>query len=177
MTGTTPPPQSTPAPAPGSVPGLVPGSTPGPEQLQSLLTRQRDLYQQLKSLSDQQGGLIAAGEAEQLLTLLGQRQQLVEELGVLSVEISPHRAAIASLAGDAAGPYAATLRSLVDEVRGLLGSIIEQDDAGQKELEAARDEVGGQLRRAAGAPAALGAYRGGAALAAAPAPRFTDQRG
>lgn len=163
MTGTPPIPPETPAPS--------------ADQLVGLLSRQRDLYQQLRSLSDQQGALIANHEAEQLLTLLGQRQGLVEALGELSIEISPHRAAIAALANDEGKPVAAQVRRLVDEVRDLLGSIIEQDDAGRKELQQARDDVGNQLRQTAKAPAALGAYGGPAAKSGAQPARFMDQRG
>jgi ABC-type transporter Mla subunit MlaD len=163
MTGTPTNPQDTPAPS--------------ADQLVGLLSRQRDLYQQLRSLSEQQGALIANHEAEQLLSLLGQRQGLVEELGDLSIQISPHRAAIAALANDGSKPVAAEVRQLVDEVRELLGSIIEQDEVGRQELQQARDEVGAQLRQAAKAPAALGAYGGSAAKAGPQPARFMDQRG
>lgn len=151
--------------------------TPGPDQLLAMLSRQRDLYEQLRSLSDQQADLISAGETERLLTLLGQRQTLVDALGEASVALSPHRAQIAVLANDAAQPLAGQIKGLVDEVRALLSTIIAQDDAGRRDLEAARDEVGTQLRQTAGAPQALGAYGGAAGSNALSAPRFTDQRG
>jgi len=152
-------------------------AAPGPEQLLAMLSRQRDLYEQLRSLSDQQADFIAAGETERLLTLLGQRQTLVDALGEASVELSPHRAEIATLANDASQPLAGQIKSLVDEVRSLLSTIIAQDDAGRRDLEAARDEVGTQLRQTAGAPQALGAYGGPAGSGTAHTPRFTDQRG
>lgn len=151
--------------------------TPGPEQLLSMLARQRDLYTHLKSLSDDQGRLIAEGETEQLLSLLARRQGLIEQLTECSLEISPHRAAIATLAGVEGDALAGQVRGLVDEVRDLLEAIIEQDDAGRREMEAARDEIGTQIRQTASAPKALGAYGGPSSAGIAASPRFTDQRG
>ncbi|XAL99020.1 flagellar export chaperone FlgN [Phycisphaeraceae bacterium D3-23] len=153
------------------------GPAPTPEQLMQLLSRQRDLYQNLKALSDDQGRLIAEGETEQLLSLLARRQGLVEQLGECSLEISPHRAAIASLASDSDAAVSRQVRTLVDDVRELLESIIQQDDAGRREMEAARDEIGSQLRETAAAPRVLGAYGNAGSPRPQSAARFTDQRG
>ncbi|MEM9414053.1 MAG: flagellar export chaperone FlgN [Planctomycetota bacterium] len=153
------------------------GDTPSPDQLMQLLSRQRDLYQNLKALSDDQGRLIAEGETEQLLSLLARRQGLVEQLGECSLEISPHRAAIASLASESESAVARQVRTLVDDVRELLESIIQQDEAGRREMEAARDEIGSQLRETAAAPNVLGAYGSAGAPRSGSAARFTDQRG
>ncbi len=61
------------------------------------LTQQRDLYQQLKTLSDQQGQLIADGQAEQLLAVLSQRQGLVDQLTQLNEKIVPFKGALAGV--------------------------------------------------------------------------------
>ncbi|MFI4862163.1 MAG: flagellar export chaperone FlgN [Phycisphaerales bacterium JB063] len=151
--------------------------TPSPEKLMQLLSRQRDLYQNLKALSDDQGRLIADGETEQLLSLLARRQGVIEQLSACSLEISPHRAAIAALAGESESATARQVRTLVDDVRELLESIIQQDDAGRREMEAARDEIGSQLRQTAAAPSVLGAYGNTGAARKGSAARFTDQRG
>ena len=63
---------------------------------------------------------------------------------------------------------------MVEEVRVLLESIIATDEKGKADLEAARDSVGSQIRQAAGAVAAAGAYGSPASSAG---PKFTEQRG
>lgn len=140
----------------------------------SLLQQQRDLYRELKSHSEQQDGLIASGATDQLLSLLAQRQRLIDGLGQVSSSLSPYRSRIAAIADQASGDLGEQMRGMVEEVRVLLESIIATDEKGKADLEAARDQVGGQIRQAAGAVAAAGAY-GQAAPAAAP--KFTQQRG
>ena len=145
-------------------------------QVLALLERQRDLYRELKSHSDQQDELIATGATERLLSLLAQRQKLVDGLGQVSASLSPYRSRIAAIADQASYEVGSQMRGLVEEVRVLLEAIIETDERGKGDLAAARDKVGGQIRQAAGAVAAAGAYGGGAA-SAAPRPRFTQQKG
>lgn len=141
----------------------------------ALLEQQRDLYRELKSHSDQQDQLIANGATDRLLSLLAQRQKLIDGLGQVSASLAPYRSRIASIADQAAGDVGDQMRSLVEEVRGLLETIIDQDEQGKAQLSAARDKVGGQIRQAAGAVAAAGAY--GAPASAPQGPRFTQSKG
>lgn len=141
----------------------------------ALLEKQRDLYRELKSHSDRQEDLIATGATDQLLSLLGQRQRLIEGLGEVSSSLAPYRSRIASIADQAADGIGDQMRGMVEEVRELLESIIERDDKGKADLAAARDKVGGQMRQAAGAVAAKGAY--GDRNVAPMGPKFTQQKG
>jgi len=140
----------------------------------ALLQKQRDLYRELKSQSEQQDALIASGSTDQLLSLLAQRQHLIDGLGQVSSSLAPYRSRIAAIADQASGDLGEQMRAMVEEVRVLLESIIAADEKGKADLEAARDNVGGQIRQAAGAAAAAGAY-------GKPAPgsvsKFTEQRG
>ncbi len=140
----------------------------------TLLQKQRDLYRELKSHSEQQDALIANGETDQLLSLLAQRQRLIDGLGQVSSSLAPYRSRIAAIADQASGEMGEQMRSMVEEVRVLLESIIATDDKGKADLEAARDKVGGQIRQAAGAVAAAGAYGKAAPVSS---PKFTEQRG
>ncbi|MEM6506198.1 MAG: hypothetical protein AAF711_12205 [Planctomycetota bacterium] len=140
----------------------------------ALLERQRDLYRELKSHSEQQDALIASGATDQLLSLLAQRQRLIDGLGQVSTSLAPYRSRIAAIADQAAGDVGGQMRSMVEEVRVLLESIIAFDEKGKADLEAARDKVGGQIRQAAGAVAAAGAYGKAAPVGG---PKFTQQRG
>lgn len=139
-----------------------------------LLKRQRDLYLELKQQSERQDALIANGETDQLLSLLAQRQKLIDGLGQVASLLAPYRDRIAAIADQAAGGVGEQMRGMVEEVRLLLESIIACDEKGKADLEAARGRIGGQIRQAAGAVAAAGAY-GKPALGVAP--KFTEQRG
>lgn len=144
------------------------------QEVFSLLKQQRDLYRELKSHSEQQDALIASGATDQLLSLLAQRQRLIDGLGQVSSLLAPYRSQIAAMAEDAADDVGQQMRAMVEEVRTLLEAIIACDEKGRVDLEAARDHVGSQIKQAAGAVAAAGAY----GKAAAPAgPKFTQQRG
>ena len=141
----------------------------------ALLQRQRDLYRELKSQSEQQDELIASGATDRLLSLLAQRQKLIDGLGEVSQSLAPYRSRIAAIADQARDGIGDEMRGLVEEVRVLLESIIECDEKGKADLAAARDRVGGQVRQAAGAIAAAGAY--GGAVAKPQVPKFTQQKG
>lgn len=141
----------------------------------ALLERQRDLYRELKSHSDQQDELIAAGATDRLLSLLAERQRLIDGLGQVSASLSPYRSRIAAIADQAGDEVGGRMRALVEEVRGLLESIIENDDKGKADLAAARDKVGGQIRQAAGAVVAAGAY--GGPRPGGGRPKFMQQKG
>lgn len=155
-------------------PANTPDSPQDAAQVLYLLGRQRDLYLQLKSLADQQGQLIETGATEQLLSLLARRQGLIDMLGQCSAEISPYRARIGEIAEQADGKVSEQIKSLVQEVRSLLESIMEQDDRGRQNLAESRDAVSHQLKQAAGAGAAIHAYGPKAGIQAAA--RYTDRR-
>lgn len=155
----------------------TPQHTPADEakDVLSMLERQRDLYRELKSQADRQEQLIATGATDQLLTLLADRQKLIDGLGQVSASLSPYRSRIAAIADQASGDIGEQMRGMVEEVRELLEAIIERDEKGKADLAAARDRVGGQIRQAAGAVAAAGAY--GGQKPASSAPKFTQQKG
>ncbi|MFP4144968.1 MAG: flagellar export chaperone FlgN [Phycisphaeraceae bacterium] len=138
------------------------------------LSRQRDLYLQLKQLSDQQAGLIEEGQTEQLLSVLSQRQSLVDQLGGLTRQLAPLREAWPKLAGTLADDQRDRINGLLGEVELLLESIVQQDDRDRAKLSAAKQQVSSQLSQVSSAGQAVSAYQ------AAPkqqAPRFTDRQG
>lgn len=156
-------------------PPINTAATDEASEVLELLQRQRDLYRELKSHSQQQDELIATGATDRLLSLLAQRQKLIDGLGQVSASLAPYRSRIATIADQASGDTGGQMRAMVEEVRSLLESIIDQDEKGKAQLAAARDKVGGQIRQAAGAVAAAGAY--GGQSSARPAPKFTQHKG
>ena len=146
------------------------------DHLVALLTRQRDLYQDLGGLSARQQALIDAGRTEDLLGVLTQRQALIDQLTSCNQEVAPLRSRLSDIAAGASESLRATIRARVDEVQNLLQQIIERDEADRVRLEASRARVGDALKQVNTAPAAANAYRATAARAASGS-RFTDARG
>lgn len=185
------PPQQTPRSASGPAPGATPLRPVGPgpaspvaeaRRLADLLTRQRDLYRELAAYSERQQQLIDAGQTEELLAVLTQRQTLVDQLQACNREVAPLRGRMADLAAAGGPEVRATIRARVDEVQQLLEGIIGRDEADRERLETARNRVGQELQRVNRAPAAANAYAAAAAAGrggpgrTANAARFTDGR-
>ena len=128
-------------------------------RLLTLLTRQRDHYLKLRELSQQQASLIAAGQPEKLLTLLGRRQGHVEALTTLNEQLTPLRPRMAALTQAAPADRRDAIRARVDEVQALLAEIIAQDEADSAELAQQKENKRQALIQTRPAKAALGAYR------------------
>ena len=139
-----------------------------------LLTQQRDVYVQLKGLSDQQAPLIAGGAGEQLLAVLSQRQRLVDALGCLNEELTGCGQRLGELIATLPEAQRDRLRSLMEQVDSLLKAINEQDDRDHHELQAFQQKIASEMNQVSRVGAALNAYR----TAPPPAPaRFTDRQG
>ncbi len=139
--------------------------------LVSLLTRQRDLYRDLKSLSDQQATLIERGDTDHLLSVLATRQGLVDALTAINRELVPVRQSASKIPA----AQQARVRDLMAEVDALLREIIAQDDRDRQTLQSAQQRVGSQIRQIRQGGAAMNAYR--AAPQVATSARFTDRKG
>jgi hypothetical protein len=152
-------------------PGPIPEQE-DPATLLELLQQQRDLYAQLHELSSQQSELIAQGETEQLLSVLSQRQALVEQLTQINGRLSPYRDHWSEVAERLPAGDRDRLRRLLDEVQRLLQEILDRDETDRAQLDSARQRVGERLQQAPQAGMARKAY--GQAGASA---RFTDSQG
>lgn len=143
-------------------------------ELIRLLSEQRDLYQQLKAMADQQASLIQAGDSEQLLTLLSRRQGLVEQLTTVNEALAPFRDRLPGLADDWPDQQRQQVRQLSEQVQTLLRSILEQDERDRKQLESAQKQINGQISQVNRTGQALHAYR---PKTPTQQPRFTDHKG
>lgn len=149
--------------------------TPDVPELMDLLTRQRDHYLRLKGLSDQQTSFIDAGDTEQLLGILSQRQALVDALGQINGDLAPYRESWSEVSLLLPDDQRQDVHGLLDEVETLLADILAQDEAAGKRLAEAQKKIGGELTRTTRAGNAMRAY--GSAPAARGDARFTDHRG
>lgn len=149
-----------------------------PDRLTELLDRQQSLTQRLSSLADAQTALIASRQTDALLGLLGQRQQVVDELMGSSDEL----AALVKGLDDPQGPAAASpgvrdrIRAQVAAISQVLEAVSRRDEQDQKALQAGCAEIKSELASFDAARTARNAYVNAAATGGA-VNRFADRKG
>lgn len=111
----------------------------------NLLCQQRDLYRELKVLTDRQHRAVLSGAVNQLIGVLSKRRNVLERLSLMNKKISPLQARWNHEAPNQRRTQANEIRQVVAEVRGLLREIIQTDEASREKLEKNRDEVSTQL--------------------------------
>jgi predicted phage-related endonuclease len=138
-----------------------------------LLVQQRDGYVQLLEMGRRQSQFIQQGQAEQLLSLLSQRQTLIDQLAQLGRQIAAFQEQWRQVSAELDGDQSQQVRSLVAEVEQLLSQIIAQDEQDRVQLESAHQQTARQLSHTAAAPRALNAYKS----AVPNTSRYTDHNG
>jgi vacuolar-type H+-ATPase subunit I/STV1 len=141
-------------------------------RVERLLTQQSELVEELDSLGEKQRALIEAGDAEGLLTLLGERQDLTDRIRGLAQEMEPFRARWDELLASMPDDRRERIRSTVSALAGRIQASAERDERDREALQRRRDVVTDELAnvsKARGAVAAYGRARGG--------PRYQDREG
>lgn len=118
--------------------------------LVTLLTRQRDLYRQLQDQARRQNALIVGNDPEQLLALLGDRQQVLDQLAEVGDEIRPYQQAWPTMRGQLTPSLARQVDELLSEINTLLTEILAQDEKDAQVLSARRSAAAeslGMIRR------------------------------
>lgn len=110
-------------------------------EIAALLSTQRDLYLQLSQLTEQQRGLITGDEPEQLLTLLAQRQQIIDQLQAVSARLRPYQANWRQVRGRLGEDESRQIDGLVGEINALLADIMKQDETDTALLSARKGET------------------------------------
>jgi hypothetical protein len=126
----------------------------------ALLTEQRDLYARLDGLADRQRLLISGDEPEDLLAVLGERQTVLDRLGVLAADMRPYQQSWRDVRGRLSGEEGARADRLILEVNCLLAGILEKDEADARLLAArkhAAAQAMGDLKKSRAAGAAYAA--------------------
>ncbi len=106
------------------------------DELMTLLSEQRGLYERLAELSARQRPLIAGDEPEQLLALLSDRQQLVDRLQRIGRRLTPYQQRWPEVRARLTQEESAEIDALVSAVNGLLVTILERDQADAEVLAA-----------------------------------------
>lgn len=114
-------------------------------ELVRLLEHQRTLYRRLRLLGDRQRALVTMDDAQGLLELLSERQQLVDGLVGLTARMAPFRTGWTQLYQEMDEFSKKRITSLLEEVNGSLGSILSSDSCDTATLKARRETTAHQL--------------------------------
>jgi len=144
------------------------------QELTDLLTQQRDVYLQLRDLARVQRGAIESEGSEDLLRILGDRQRQIRRLTEINSRLEPLRGRWDQLQQGLDDGDRQQVGELVQQVKQLLGEILEQDKGDCETLkertEASRSGAANiVLGHKLNAAYAAGRYR-------APSPRFIDRK-
>ena len=107
-------------------------------RLVSILEQQLALYDRLRKLSLQQSALISQGLADQLASVLAQRQELLDQAAVLSARIEAARANSNNVWFGIPDEHRTHIETLLRQLQELMVGIMRQDDMDQQELSASR---------------------------------------
>ncbi len=148
-------------------------------RLARILDRQREVYERLELLSLSQAQLIHEDQTDDLLTVLGQRQSLIEQLTALNDELTPFTERWSELSVRLSERHRDDLRRRFDDVGRLVDSITRRDEADRRALEARRSSVGSELQSLTRTKGAVAAYARAQSpgVRESPDPRFQDRRG
>ncbi len=141
-----------------------------------LLEQQRAIYEQLQTLSHRQSELVASGDAEPLLSVLSQRQRLIDDLTQLNGQLEPYKQNWPALWARLDSDTQKTVQGLIDQVQLLLGQIVAQDEKDRVALSAQRERTSSEIKQLRTGSAINRAY-GRPQGAPDDQNRYTDQQG
>lgn len=141
--------------------------------LVALVERQGSLYETLDALSIRQTELVEMGDADGVLAVLRERQQVLDELVAVSEEIRPFRERWADTVGVLEQADRELVAARVAATERLAERINERDRLDRDRLVAQRDQTATELAGVGRSRQAVAAY--GAAWK--PGPTFQDREG
>jgi hypothetical protein len=132
-------------------------------ELVRLLERQRDIFQQLRSLADRQRALVIGDDPKALLVLLAERQRLVDDLGRCNTAMAGYRRNWSAALSRLTAEQRRRVDDLLHENDRILGSVLSSDQADAATLSARQRVTAGQMAGAIGVGRASRAYAAGGA--------------
>lgn len=159
-----------------------------------LLDEQRGLFRELDGLSEQQSRFVSTGETDRLLSVLAQKQRVVERVQGVNDALQPYMTDWATRVAALPERSRVLLRSRTDELGALAAQVQARDESDRAALEASSRVIADDLAsmaRARGAARAYGGHvapglGGGGLLGGGPAghgagatrgPMYQDRRG
>jgi hypothetical protein len=128
-------------------------------ELESLLNRQLDLYRKLRGLADRQRQLVTQDDPQPLLALLGERQELVDELAGLSEVLLPAQRAWRRCADQVEPAVRTRIEQLLQRISGTLQSVLDSDAEDTRRLASRRQRAHQEVEQIHEGQRALTAYQ------------------
>lgn len=129
-------------------------------ELLKLLRRSRQYYEQLQRLAREQRALIQADDAEELLSLLAERQKVVRAIGRTHQELAPYQKEWDQLKERLPAEVRTEIQGLLGDLQDMLNGLLEHDRQDCAELVARKQQIADELSVAAKGRAASAAYAG-----------------
>lgn len=110
-----------------------------PRELMQLLERQREAYHRLRTLADRQSAVIAHDDPQALLTILADRQKLVDDLGRCHLALARFRRNWPAVMERLDEGLRTRVRGLLEENDRTLASVLDSDKEDAQRLAAKQE--------------------------------------
>jgi hypothetical protein len=144
-----------------------------PDELMDVLNQQHALVDELSDLADRQAELIRDGQTDALLSLLTQRQGIIDRFAGTQADLGRLTENIEARLQTVDETTRRTVQRLLADIGERLAEVMQRDEQDQQALEAARSATSHEIGSLGAARQARRAYLGGRAVNN----RFADQRG
>jgi hypothetical protein len=111
------------------------------------LSGQKALYAQILTLARQQSQYVASGESEALMTVLGARGRLIEQVMPLDRELQPYKGRWQEVLDGLPAADRKVVGGLLQDVQKLLGEILTLDERDKESLVRQKSVVGIEIKR------------------------------
>ncbi len=138
-----------------------------------LLERQRSMVDRLAELARQQSSLVERGETEALLSLLAERQRIIDDFVATQDDLAPLSQGLQERLSAVAAQDRRRVGALIDRINDALADVMRCDDHDQRTMQAERDRIREDLAGVGTSKQARRAYLGARAVNN----RFADQQG
>ena len=129
------------------------------QQLHEAYQAEKGLYERLRDLSNQQFELLSNGLQEEAAEIVREKSQLITEIGEIEKRLEPVRQKWEEIQDGLEFQAEQPLADLVNELRGLIQSILEQDGESEVLLKHLTEEAAHQMHQVHQGREATAAYR------------------
>lgn len=140
-----------------------------------LLRRQRDLYRRLHRLAERQRGLVVENDGGSLLSVLGDRQKVIQSLLEVGQELAPHREDWPKTRETLAPGERQEAEQILAEVTAILGQVIAADEQDSRLLSARKAQAARAVQGLRADRAAVSAYAAASSAAGPVLTRISEE--
>ena len=122
------------------------------------LSGQKGLYVQILALANEQSRYVASGDNEALMTVLGARSRLIQQVSPLDTELQPYKGRWQEVLDGLPEGDRKVVGGLLQDVQKLLSDILETDERDKASLVKQKTMVSGEITRTVSGRALNRAY-------------------